>query len=247
MNYNNAYGKPRQTVTPSNDPTNPYYQNKQNNVSIAKGKQVQIVLQTGEVLQLDSATSVEKVFSGNATSQPMMDTSLVTDNYTMRNTEFSVEGVVSDYNLFSTSNRMSSQEFMEKVEELMKSKLTVSIIAPDGLSMGDCLVTSARFTRTNKVSNGYKVSIRFKQIRLAQRLQASDKSITKKPVAKKNEGTNPREAKGASSSSRPPLYRHEIALDNLKANWQTFLTGTTDTSKLPTEMPDPYPSQKVNK
>lgn len=128
------------------------------------------------IYRLSATTDFDKTETATVTSNPVSLGSSMTDHYRHDNTAITFKGVISNssasyleqYDKFNIVNNSNGEEsfvinYIKALRDLVrgtdgKSPL-VTIYLPDRNGEANCVITSMKVSRDNKVSNGYYVDI----------------------------------------------------------------------------------------
>lgn len=129
-----------------------------------------------DVYELSATTDVTVTFSGSPTRFKVEDGSTVTDHYVVDNTTCSFDGVITD--IVSLNNKDSvktSKEYIEGLRRIQVAKRTFTVFVDNKLQPFDnCLFTQIGIVKTaTEGLSGWRVTLAFEQIRIAERASAS--------------------------------------------------------------------------
>ena len=146
--------------------------------------------QAGDILSLDSTSSIRDDLTGKLTSFPLEDGESAADHYINENEVITLTGIISDFKSVkgefiqdakagSVQAALSTENFIRDIKALKESKKTFSVFISDTLNpITNCLFTRLSFVqdKTNgSVSEdvkSYKVTMTLKQVRFGTRARA---------------------------------------------------------------------------
>lgn len=70
--------------------------------------------------------------------------------------------------LFSAQKAKNTEEIVEELKKLQKSRKLVSVHLPDGLTVNNCVITQTTFTREKNVANGFIASISLQELLITE-------------------------------------------------------------------------------
>lgn len=112
--------------------------------------------------------SEEYSYSGESTSHPVEKGIDITDSYKRSPIEISLSGKIVD------NKKEKAKDILDKLKSLQNEGSLAKYVGR--ISVGNMQIQSISVTATNKVWNGYEVSINLKEIRIAKSAYDAEKS-----------------------------------------------------------------------
>jgi len=100
-----------------------------------------------------------------------------------------LEEALGNHTYTSEGGTSRAQQYVERLEKLIKNKVLIELRVPDGLTTTNCLLTSLDISRNTKSGDGFSISATATQIQIIDGVIISEPAPDiKDTVAKKEEG-----------------------------------------------------------
>jgi hypothetical protein len=129
-----------------------------------------------DVFELSATTDVTITYTGAPTRFKVEDGSTVSDHYVVDNATCSFDGVITDIvSLNNPDTVKTSKEYIEGLRRIQLAKRTFTVFADNKLQpFDDCVFTQIGIVKSAMEGlSGWRVSLAFEQIRIAERAEAS--------------------------------------------------------------------------